>query len=329
MDRRTLLLTGMAASLPLRALADTPVVGDGMLPSDPRENITLWPGTPPGGAGLTLPRIRVANHEPAYITPVDRKIDQVGGPVLNVLRADKPDGSAMIIAPGGGYSVEMLDYEGFDVGRHVNAMGVTCFVLRYRLPGEGWANRSDVPLQDAQRAVRLVRANAASYGVDPARIGFMGFSAGGHVACSIATRFAAKVYEPLDAADSVSARPDFSVPMYPVVTMGEGCHAGSRDKLLGLNASAELIDAYSCEKHVPADAPPTFLALASDDTVVPPLPNAGAYYVALQAAKIPSEIHVFESGGHGFGIARTAGKPDAAWPQLLQAWGKSHGFFKA
>jgi acetyl esterase/lipase len=328
MDRRTLLITGMATALPLRALADTPVVGDGVLPSDPRENIMLWPGTPPGGAGVTLPVNRVVNHEPAYVTPNDRAIDQVGVPVLNVLRPDKPDGSAMILAPGGGYSREMLDFEGMDVARHFNAMGVTCFVLRYRLPGEGWANRSDVPLQDAQRAMRLVRANAAKYGVDPARIGFMGFSAGGHLACSIATRFATKVYAPLDAADALSARPDFSVPMYPVVTMGEGCHAGSRDKLLGLNASAELIDAYSCERHVPADAPPTFLALAADDTVVPPLPNGGAYYVALQAAKIPSEIHLFESGGHGFGIARTAGKPDSAWPQLLLKWGASHGFFK-
>ena len=108
---------------------------------------------------------------------------------------DRPDGSAMILAPGGGYSREMLDFEGMDVARHFNGAGVTCFVLRYRLPGEGWQNRSDVPLQDAQRAMRLVRANAAKYGIDPARIGFMGFSAGGHVACSIATRFAAKVYD--------------------------------------------------------------------------------------------------------------------------------------
>ena len=105
--------------------------------------------------------------------------------------------------------------------------------------------------------------------------------------------------------------------MYPVVTMGEGCHAGSRDNLLGLNPSAELIDAYSCQKHVPADAPPTWLCLASDDTTVPPLPNGGAYYVALREANIPSEIHLFESGGHGFGIARTVGKPDAIWPELF------------
>ena len=234
-----------------------------------------------------------------------------------MLRPDRPDGSALILAPGGGYARQMLDFEGMDVGRHFNARGVTCFVLRYRLPGEGWANRSDVPLQDAQRAVRLVRANASRFGVDASRIGFMGFSAGGHVACSIATRFAAKVYEPLDAADGLSARPDFSAPMYPVVTMGEGCHAGSRDNLLGPNPPAELIDAYSCQRHVPADAPPSWLCLAADDTTVPPLPNAGAYYAALQAAKIPSEIHVFETGGHGFGIARTVGKPDAIWPELF------------
>jgi acetyl esterase/lipase len=222
----------------------------------------------------------------------------------------------------------MLDFEGMDVARHFNEAGVTCFVLRYRLPGEGWQNRADVPLQDAQRAMRLVRANAATYGIDSARIGFMGFSAGGHVACSIATRFAAKVYDPVDAADSVDPRPSFSVPMYPVVTMGPGLHQGSRDKLLGFDPSPELIDAYSCEKHVPADAPPTFLALAADDTTVPPLPNAGAYYAALLAAKVPAEMHMFEAGGHGFGIARTQGKPTSAWPGLLLRWGASHGFFK-
>src|SRR5262249_46400586 len=137
------------------------------------------------------------------------------------------------------------------------------------------------------------------------------------------------VYTPVDASDSVSARPDFSVPMYPVVTMGEGRHAGSRDRLLGLDPSPALIDAYSCERHVPADAPPTFLALAADDDVVPAMPNAGAYFAALQAAKIRSEMHMFEAGGHGFGIARTVGKPTAAWPDLLLRWGASHGFFKS
>ena len=329
MDRRTVMgLGAAAAAFPKSVLADTVVPGDGVLPTDPKDVITLWPGTPPGGRGVSLPPIRVSNHEPAYITPNDRAIDQVGIPIMNVFRPERPDGSAMIIAPGGGYSREMLDFEGMDVARRFKDAGVTCFVLRYRLPGEGWQNRSDVPLQDGQRAMRLVRANAGKYGVDPNRIGFMGFSAGGHVACSIATRFAAKVYAPLDAADTADARPSFSVPMYPVVTMGEGAHQGSRDKLLGLSPSPDLIDAYSCQLHVPADAPPAFMALAADDTTVPPLPNAGAYYVALQAAKVPSEIHVFETGGHGFGIARTVGKSTSAWPELLLHWGASHGFFK-
>jgi acetyl esterase/lipase len=223
----------------------------------------------------------------------------------------------------------MFDFEGADVARRMNGAGVTCFVLRYRLPGEGWVRRSDVPLQDAQRAVRLVRAGAAHYGVDPARIGFMGFSAGGHVACSIATRFAANVYAPLDDADRLSARPDFSAPMYPVVTMGPGCHQGSRDNLLGPNPAPEMIDAYSCEKHIPADASPSFVCLAADDTTVPPLQNGVAYFWALRAANVPAEIHVFEQGGHGFGIARTVGKPDAVWPDLFLAWGRSRGFVKA
>jgi acetyl esterase/lipase len=177
--------------------------------------------------------------------------------------------------------------------------------------------------------MRLVRANAGKYGIDPARVGFMGFSAGGHVACSIATRFAARVYAPLDAADSMDARPSFSVPMYPVVTMGEGCHKGSRDNLLGSNPSPALIDAYSCERHIPADAPPSWICLAADDTTVPPIENGVTYFSALRRANIPAAIHVFDAGGHGFGIARTAGKPDAVWPELMLRWGASHGFFKS
>jgi acetyl esterase/lipase len=328
MDRRNMIGMGLAATaLAKSALADTLMPGDGSVPTDPREIITLWPGMAPGGEGLHLPN-RIQNRDPGA-APVDRYIDQVGAPSMIVFRPATPDGSAMIVAPGGGYAREMMDFEGTDVARRFNAAGVTVFVLRYRLPGEGWARRSDVPLQDAQRAMRLMRFNAAHYGLDPARIGFMGFSAGGHLACSIATRFTASVYAPIDAADSIDARPSFSVPMYPVVTMGPGCHAGSRDNLLGPNASAEPIEAYSCEKHIPADAPPTWMCLAADDMTVPPLPNAGAYFTALQAAKIPSEIHIFEAGGHGFGIAKTVGKPNAAWPELLLHWGNSHGFFKA
>jgi acetyl esterase/lipase len=327
MDRRTMIGAGLAAAAwSKQLLADTLMPGDGSVPSDPKDIIALWPGTPPGGAGIQLVN-RIQNRNPGA-APIDRYIDQVGTPVMSVFRPDRPDGSAMIVAPGGGYVREMLDFEGTDVSSRFNAAGVTCFVLRYRLPGEGWADRSDVPLQDAQRAMRLVRAGVGKYGIDPGRVGFMGFSAGGHVACSIATRFAAKVYAPVDAADGMDARPSFSVPIYPVVTMGEGCHKGSRDNLLGPDPSPAKIIAYSCEKNVPADAPPSWICLAADDMTVPPLPNGVAYFAALRAASIPVEIHVFEAGGHGFGLSKTVGRPDAAWPDLLLHWGASHGFFK-
>jgi len=244
MHRRIFLGSGAAAAtFPLRCFGGVLGSGDNAALGDHAESISLWPGTPPGGAGLTLPTARVEARVPSTLTPVDRSIDQVGIPLLDIFRPARPDGSALVIAPGGSYRHEVFDLEGTDVARHFNTQGVTCFVLRYRLPGEGWANRSDVPLQDAQRALRLVRANAARYGVDAARIGFMGFSAGGHLACSIATRFDAQVYTPLDATDTLSARPDFCAPLYPVVTMGPGAHASSRNTLLGPEPSADRLDA--------------------------------------------------------------------------------------
>jgi acetyl esterase/lipase len=205
-------------------------------------------------------------------------------------------------------------------------LGITCFVLRYRLPGEGWANRSTVPLQDAQRAMRLIRHAAAKYGVDPARLAAIGFSAGGHVSTSLAVRHGLKVYDAVDAADALDARPIVAGLMYPVVTMGEGAHPGSRDKLLGPNPSADAIADWSLEKHAAADAAPSFICLAADDTVVPPFPNGIAMFGALQAAKVPSELHVFEVGGHGFSLHWAQGKPCAAWPGLFTAWAATHGF---
>jgi acetyl esterase/lipase len=223
---------------------------------------------------------------------------------------------------------EVLDGEAFETARRLNTVGVTAFVLRSRLPGEGWMNRADVPLQDAQRAMRLVRAEAARYNVDPARLGFMGFSAGGHVAASLATRAAAQVYMPVDAADALDAHANFTGLLYPVVTMGAGAHAGSRSSLLGPSPTAQQIAAYSCEKTVASNAAPAFICLAADDRTVPPLPNGIALFGALRAANVAAELHVFEEGGHGFGIAKIAGKPGEVWPDLFVRWARRHGFFK-
>lgn len=333
-NRREAIATGLmtAAAISSRsfgqtASADRVLPGDGSIASDPKEIVNLWPGMPPGGTGLTLVnRVADRSNDPAH---PDRYTDHIGTPSLTVFRPERPEGGAVIIAPGGGYVREVLDAEGFETARRLNSVGVTAFVLRYRLPGEGWANRANVPLQDAQRAMRLVRSNAVRFGIDPARLGFMGFSAGGHVAASLATGANVRVYDPVDAVDSADAHAKFSILLYPVITMGAGAHGGSRDNLLGKNPSPEQIVAYSCERTVYRDAPPTFICLAADDRTVLPAPNGIAMFNALRDTLIPAELHVFEEGGHGFGIAKIAGKPGAEWPNLLVSWARKNGFFKS
>lgn len=287
-------------------------------------DIRLWPQTPPGGEGISLEnRVKdfseLSKHVPEYAS------DRIGMPHFAVFPAAKPNGAGLLLLPGGGYSSLWYVKEGDEIAARCNEAGITCFVLQYRLPGEGWAQRQDVPLQDAQRAMRLIRKDAAVHGIDPARLGVMGFSAGGHLAASLATRFDAKVYDPIDEADALSARPDVAGLIYPVITMGPGTHEGSRDNLLGPDAAALIAD-YSCEKLVTAQTPPSFIAHAVDDGAVPFAANALAMYKALQAAKVPSELHAFEAGGHGFALRDMEGKPYAAWPELFLAWAKSHGF---
>jgi acetyl esterase/lipase len=300
---------------------------DGSLSTDPSEIIPVWPSTPPGGENVHLTaRVVERSTEPDVVH--DRYADSVGAPILTVFRPARPDGSAIVLAPGGGYIRTVIDKEAFESARRFAAAGITVFVLRYRLPGEGWANRSDVPLQDIQRAVRLVRAYAGHYALDPARIGVLGFSAGGHVVASLATRYADKVYAPVDAADALDTRPAFVGMLYPVVTMSDKSHPGSREKLLGPDPSPETVAKYSCELHVTAAVPPCFLALAADDAGVPPMANGIALYEALFAAKVPVEMHAFAVGGHGFGIRGAAGNPCAAWPDLFLKWGVAHKWFR-
>jgi acetyl esterase/lipase len=326
MKRRTVLGLGAAAlaSLGARAHAMAP---DASLTADPTEIIPLWLATPPGGDNVHLTTRIVERSEHPDVWR-DRYADSIGSPSLTVFRPARPNGSALVLAPGGGYVREVLDKEAFESARRFNAAGITVFVLYYRLPGEGWANRSDVPLQDIQRAVRLVRSYAGHYGLDPARIGVLGFSAGGHVVASLATRYADKVYAPIDTADQLDARPAFVGMLYPVITMSEKSHTGSRAKLLGPDPSPEAVAKYSCEQHVTAATPPCFIALANDDASVPPMANGVAMYEALFAAKIPAEMHAFTVGGHGFGIRGASGKPCAAWPDLFLKWGAAHKWWE-
>lgn len=323
MDRRCAIGLGMigGAMLAAPALAG---VSESILIDEPGDVIPLWPGTPPGGEGVALTET-VVEASPTPDVFRERSVRGIGKPALIVYRPARPNGSALLLIPGGGYNRQLIDREA-DEGSHLfNKAGITVFVLRYRLPAEGWQNGADVPLQDAQRGMRVIRANAAKFGIDPSRIAMIGFSAGGHVAASLLTRFAASIYAPVDQTDRLDARPNLAALLYPVITMGQGGHAGSRDKLLGTDQSSARIAAYSCEKNVPADAPPTFICYAADDETVPPTENGLAMYLALQQRAIKTELHVFAQGKHGFGIRRAQGQPIAQWPALFLAWCGSNG----
>ncbi|WP_179562565.1 alpha/beta hydrolase [Sphingomonas sp. R3G8C] len=289
-------------------------------------SLPLWPGAIPG-ARRALPQRRIEQRSQSADFD-DRWLYGVAAPTLEVRRPAFQDGSAVILVPGGGYGFLSIDNEGEEQARWLTQRGVTCFILYYRLPGEGWANRGLVPLQDMQRAVRLVRHRAGEFGVDPARLAVLGFSAGGHLAGSAITRFAEKTYAPVDAADTQSARPDLAGLIYPVITLSEAfVHAGSRDNLLGEGASAAATQAASVERLVSDGTPPTFLTAASDDGLVP-IQNSLAMYQALLAKARPCEFHGFDQGGHGFGARLPQTVPAHAWPDLFHAFGVRHGVFK-
>jgi len=318
MDRRKAIGLSLAGTIVSDAVSSKTEVG--YLPGDSREFVALWPREPPGGEGVKL-ELKVAED----VLPDGfhfRAISQIQTPGFFVYRPVEPNGLGILVIPGGGYAVEGADRGGREIAQFFASLGVTSFVLRYRLPGEGWKNREIVALQDGQRAVRLIRSGA--YGVRSLAV--IGFSAGGHVSASLAIWHAMRSYAPVSSADQADAKPDIAAHMYPVVTMGTGAHQGSRDKLLGENPTPEVVAKYSLEKNVTSDAAPSFICLAADDDVVPPDPNGIALFYALQAAKVPSELHVFEAGGHAFGIRGTPGQPNAAWPDLFRAWAAAHNF---
>lgn len=212
----------------------------------------------------------------------------------------KPDQTAVLIFPGGGYSHLSMDKEGTKVAEWLNSLGIVAFVVKYRLPSDLiMKNKSVGPLQDAQEAIRYVRSNASKWNIDPNKIGTIGFSAGGHLASTLATHFDDKVYE---SKFNMSARPDFSILIYPVISMENSItHKGSQTNLLGQNPSQALIDDFSNEKKITSQTPPTFLVHASDDGAVIP-ENSINYYLALKKNNISAELHIYEKGGHGFGL---------------------------
>lgn len=289
------------------------------------EIVPLWPGKPPGDQGRVIERkVEERSHDPAHH---DRWLTGIARPELVVFRPANPNGSAVLLIPGGSYRFLSYDNEGVEQARWLNERGVTAFILLYRLPVEGWAGRADVPLQDAQRAMRVIRAGAAGFAVKPDRVAVLGFSAGGHLAGSLATRHAERVYAPVDATDQLAARPDVAGLVYPVISLDSAfTHVESRNDLLGANAPVAQRTVYSVDKRVTAETPPIFLVHASDDGLVP-VANALALYQAMLDAKRPAELHVFDEGGHGFGARLPRAIPASAWPGLFATFAARKGVF--
>jgi acetyl esterase/lipase len=211
----------------------------------------------------------------------------------------KANGAAVIICPGGGYAFLAYQHEGVDVAKRFAENGVTAFVLKYRLPSDKiMKDRSIGPLQDAQRALQLVHDNAAKWAIDPTKIGILGFSAGGHLAATATTHYSTPV---IPVTDSLSVKPDFSILVYPVISMGEFTHAGSKDNLIGKNATQQTTDAFSNEKQVKPDMCPAFLVHSQDDDIVP-VQNALLFYQAMIDNKVKGVLDTYQSGGHGYGM---------------------------
>jgi len=330
-DRRTLLALPLAAGIaPAALLSDAAgqsatngsasrgarLAGDPVWP--PAERFALWPGIP-AGAPTPLPRPRpmITGRPGGYRDVQMRGVVQ---PEVGVFRAARPDGRAVLVCPGGGYSITSLRNEGIDVARVLNGFGITVFVLSYRLPGEGWADRANVPLSDVQRAMRLIRANARRYAINPETLGVLGFSAGGHLAGSLEIHHGLEVYRPVDAADRLSARPAFAGLMYAVSNMDPGrSHGGSRAQLLGPNPDPAMQARYAIDRNLRSGDAPLFLVHAEDDDTVP-VANSLDMLAAARRVDIPVEAHILRRGRHGFGTRLPASSPGSLWPQLFDRW---------
>jgi acetyl esterase/lipase len=282
--------------------------------------LKLWPGGIPGSI-----QSESYIEKPTYVNDVPTRFERVTEPTITVFLPpkEKATGSAVLICPGGGYGALAFDHEGNAVAKWLNDNGIAGIILKYRLPSDLiMKDKKFGPLQDAQEAMRTIRRNASKWNINPGKIGVLGFSAGGHLASTLSTHYAERVYE---TTDTTSARPDFSVLVYPVITFDASfTHAGSRRNLIGENPSQELIEHFSNELQINAKTPPAFLVHSGDDKAVP-VKNSISYYEGLLKYGISSELHIFQKGGHGYGLAVDR-ETQMAWPELCIRWIRVSGF---
>ncbi len=277
--------------------------------------LKVWPNGAPDSNGMTQPeelfdgkRVRNVSVAEMYVY-----LPKMG---INT-------GAAVVICPGGGYIMEAMDHEGYDMAAWLASQGVAGIVLKYRLP----YGHDQIPLEDAQRAIRIVRQKAAEWGINPSKIGIAGSSAGGHLASTAGTKFDSGKPDATDPVEKFSCKPNFMLLLYPVITFKEEFgHMGSRTNLIGQGNNWDMVAKYSNELNVSAQTPPTFMVLSDDDTAVPPR-NSVEFYLALKKYNIPAEMHIFREGGHGFGMYKK-NLPVDQWPNLFMAWLKAQEIIK-
>jgi acetyl esterase/lipase len=264
--------------------------------------MAIWPGTPPGAvAGLPPETDQNAAGKKQMAGRPYIRLTNVATPTITLYKpAGKSTGAAVVVFPGGGYQIVAMDLEGSEVCDWLNSIGVTCVLLKYRVPDSGPYPKSAAALQDAQRTMGLVRQHAAEWGIDPHRIGVLGFSAGGYLSAAISNIYNKRVYDPVDAADELSCRPDFSVVIYP-----------------GYLSLAEQNFIANPAIQPTTDTPPTFILQAEDDPVH--VENAVTYFMALKNAKVQAELHIYAQGRHGYGL-RPRDLPIMGWPKLAETW---------
>jgi acetyl esterase/lipase len=288
-------------ALVLAAVAGIAVSGFAQKPESGHTTLAIWPHGAPGASANSGPEVDTTTAKDDLIAgkPVIR-LRNVSTPTLTLYTPGRNTGAAVVVFPGGGYHILAIDLEGTEVCDWLNTEGIACLLLKYRVPDSGPYPKSSAALQDAQRAVGIVRAHAAEWHIDPQRIGVLGFSAGAHLAAVLSTHFDQRLYGPIDASDQVSCRPDFAVIIYPAY--------------LALSEQEFAVDA---EIPVTVQTPPSFIVQAEDDPVH--VENSTAYFLALKNAGVPAEIHLYAQGGHGYGLRRTA-LPVTSWPQSAEIW---------
>ena len=274
--------------------------------------VRLWPGVAPGEEPNQPPEADTTNPQNNNLIagrPLVR-LGHVSVPTLTLFKPQgKSNGAAVVVFPGGGYQILAIDLEGTEVCDWLNAAGVTCVLAKYRVPNTGPYPKSPAALQDAQRAVSLVRQHASEWGIDPSRVGVLGFSAGGHLAAAISTHFDQRLYPAVDEADKLSCRPDFAVVVYP-----------------GYLALADKNYAANADINPTSKTPPTFIVQAEDDPVH--IENSTVYFLQLKNANVPAELHIYAAGGHGYGLRPQAGLPVTTWPQSVETWLHTIGILK-